>query len=153
MDDELNYYREYEHITLARLLLAVYQGTRDERVILKALNFLERLLKAGEDRNRMGSVLEILVTQALVYQGQGNTPGALTSLERALTLAEPEGYVRLFVDEGQPMARLLREAAARGILPDYANRLLAGFEAKQAGSAVVSALPNCAGNPPPRRSR
>ena len=52
----------------------------------------------------MGSVLEILVTQALVYQAQGSASRAFASLERALTLAQPEGYVRIFVDEGEPHA-------------------------------------------------
>ena len=68
---------------------------------------LERLLKAAEAQKRTGSVIEILVAQALAHQVQGNLPLALASLERALTLAEPEGYLRLFVDEGEPMRLLL----------------------------------------------
>ena len=103
VDDELSYLREFEHITLARVLLAEYQSNREERFILEALSLLERLLKAAEDRKRMGSVLEILMTQALVYQAKGSTSQAFASLERALTLAQPEGYFRIFVDEGDPM--------------------------------------------------
>ena len=61
----------------------------------------------------MGSVIEILVLQALAHQMQGDIPAALMPLEQALTLAEPEGYVRMFLDEGTPMAQLLREAAAQ----------------------------------------
>jgi LuxR family maltose regulon positive regulatory protein len=57
----------------------------------------------------------------------GDVSAALVSLERALTLAEPEGYVRLFLDEGPPAARLLYRAAERGIQPTYAGRLLAAF--------------------------
>ena len=87
VDDELTYLREFEHIILARVLLAEYQSNREEHVILEALSLLERLLKAAEDAKRMGSVLEILVTQALVYQAQGSTSQAFASLERALTLA------------------------------------------------------------------
>ena len=79
----------------------------------------------------MGSVIEILVLQALAHQVQGDIPAALVPLERALTLAEPEGYVRMFLDEGSPMAQLLREAAARGIMPDYTGKLLAAFEAEE----------------------
>ena len=75
-------------------------------------------------------MIEILVLQALAHQAQGDIPAALVPLERALTLAEPEGYVRIFVDEGRPMAQLLSEAAARGIMPDYTAKLLAAFEAE-----------------------
>ena len=81
-------------------------------VILEALSLLERLLKAAEDGKRMGSVLEILVTQALVYQAQGSTSQAFASLERALTLAQPEGYVRIFIDEGDLMRTLLLDFRA-----------------------------------------
>ena len=107
MDDELSYLSEFEHITLARVLLAKYQSKRVETVILAALNLLERLLKAAEDGKRMGSVIEILMTQVLVYQAKGDTTQAFASLERALTLAEPEGYIRTFVDEGDFLRSLL----------------------------------------------
>ena len=68
---------------------------------------------------RTGSVLEILVLRALAQQAQGDIPAALASLQRALTLAEPEGYVRTFVDEGPPMASLLRAAAKQGMARSY----------------------------------
>ena len=80
--------------------------------------------KQGE---RTGSVIEILVLQALAHQTQGDIPAALVPLERALTLAEPEGYVRIFVDEGPPMAALLEAAAKHGIAPNYVRQLLAAF--------------------------
>ena len=107
VDDELLYFREFEHITLARVLLAEYQNNQDEYIILKALKLLERLLKAAEDGKRLGSVLQILITQVLVYQLQGDTSKAYAVLERALTLAQPEGYFRIFVDEGEPLRSLL----------------------------------------------
>jgi len=91
------------------------------------MGLLERLLQTAEEGGRTGSVIEILVLQALAHEAQGNVPPALVSLERALTLAEPEGYVRIFVDEGPPMAHLLYEAATRGVAPDYVQRLLAAF--------------------------
>ena len=75
---------------------------------------LERLLQAAEDGGRTGSVIEILVLQALAHQARGDVAAALAPLERALALAEPEGYVRIFVDEGPPMAALLAAAAQRG---------------------------------------
>ena len=86
-------------------------------------------------------MIEILVLQALAHEAQGNTPLALASLERALVLAEPEGYIRIFVDEGVSMAQLLSEATAHGIMPDYTGRLLAAFEAEEQKSEDKSHLP------------
>jgi len=132
-DDDLSYLREFEHITLARVLIARYKSDRADRSILEATGLLERLLKAAEEGRRMGSVIKILVLQALAQEAQAKLPLALAPLERALALAEPEGYVRVFVDEGQPMARLLyeilsrAEALSRGIAPDYVRQLLAAF--------------------------
>jgi LuxR family maltose regulon positive regulatory protein len=122
--DDLGYLREFEHITLARVLLARSKSNRAERSIHEAREFLQRLLQAAEHGKRMGSALEILVLQALAYQIQGNISAALKPLQQALTLAEPEGYVRMFVDEGPCMAVLLEEAARRGIVPHYVRHLL-----------------------------
>jgi LuxR family maltose regulon positive regulatory protein len=72
-------------------------------------------------------VIEILVLQALAHQAHGDTAAALTPLERAVTLAEPEDYARIFTDEGPPMAALLATAARRGIAPGYVRRLLTTF--------------------------
>jgi LuxR family maltose regulon positive regulatory protein len=116
--DTISYLREFEHITLARILLARH-ATED------ASGLLERLRRAADTGGRMGSVIEILILQTLTYRTQDHLPEALTALERALTLAEPEGYVRIFVGEGPPMARLLAEASAQGITPGYTGRLLA----------------------------
>ena len=141
-EDDLSYLREFEHITLARILLARYTHDHTDSVICEALELLERLLQAAQAGGRLGSALEILVLQALAHQLQGDSPAALVPLERALTLAEPEGYVRLFLDEGAPMAQLLRDAAARRIRPDYVSKLLAGFESEQPQSAGESPLPD-----------
>jgi LuxR family maltose regulon positive regulatory protein len=140
IDDDLSYLREFEHATLARVLIARYINERDEHHIQDAVRLLERLLQAAEDGGRRGSMLEILVLQALAHQAQGDIPSALVSLERALKLAEPEGYVRVFIEEGQPMANLLSVAAARGILPDYTGKLLAFFEAEAQKSKEKSHL-------------
>jgi LuxR family maltose regulon positive regulatory protein len=125
--DELSYLHEFEHITLARVLLARAQRERAGHSIREATQLLARLLEAAQAGQRMGRVIEILILQALAHQIQGDVPAALAPLERALTLAEREGYVRLFVDEGPPMAALLREAPARGILPGYVEKLVAAF--------------------------
>jgi LuxR family maltose regulon positive regulatory protein len=128
VNDDISYLHEFEHITLARVLIARYKRDRVERSIHEAMGLLERLLKATEEGGRTGSVIEILVLQALAHEAQGDIPPAVVSLERALTLAEPEGYVRIFVDEGPPMAALLREAAKHDTAPNYVNQLRAAFE-------------------------
>jgi LuxR family maltose regulon positive regulatory protein len=131
VDDDLSYLHEFEHVTLARVLIANYKNDRVERSIHEAMGLLERLLKAAEAGGRMGSVIEILVLQALAHEAQGNISQALVLLERTLTLAEPEGYVRIFVGEGKPMAKLLSEAAAQGIMSDYVIKLLDVFRAEE----------------------
>jgi LuxR family maltose regulon positive regulatory protein len=140
VDDKLSFLREFEHITLARALIAEYKNNRTERSALQVIGLLERLLKAAEDSRRMGSVIEILVMQALAHQAKGDTPPSLASLNRALVLAEPEGYVRIFVDEGPPMAALLREAAKHGTTPNYVNQLRAAFGKAEVRKPVTQAL-------------
>jgi LuxR family maltose regulon positive regulatory protein len=138
VDDELSYLHEFEHITLARLLIVRYGSERVDGAVHDALRLLERLLHAAEEGGRTGSVIEILVLQALAHQAQGNISSALAPLERALSLAEPEGYVQVFVDEGPPMARLLREAASSAIAPESARRLLDAFPAARLGDTHSS---------------
>jgi LuxR family maltose regulon positive regulatory protein len=147
-EDNLSYLHEFEYITLARIFLARYQRDRADRSLLEAMGLLERLLQAAEEGERTGSVIEILVLQALARQLQGDIPAALVPLQQALALAEPEGYVRIFVDEGPAMAHLLREAAARGIMPDYTGKLLAVFETEQQRRAGESPLPTSPTSPP-----
>jgi LuxR family maltose regulon positive regulatory protein len=125
--DDLSYLREFEHVTLARVLLARYQSDRVDRSLDEAIGLLHRLLEAAEAGERTGSLIEILVVQALAHHAQGDILAALVPLLRALTLAEPEGYVRTFVDEGPPMVALLHAAAKRGIAPTYVRRLLAAL--------------------------
>jgi LuxR family maltose regulon positive regulatory protein len=146
--DELTYLREFEHITLARVLLARYKSDRIDSSLREVIRLLERLLQAAEEGGRTGSVIEILVLQALAHQTQGDLPAALLPLQQALTLAEPEGYVRMFVDEGPAMAHLLRKAAARGFMPDYAAKLLAAFEAEQQRSTDEAPLPTAPASQP-----
>jgi LuxR family maltose regulon positive regulatory protein len=105
---------------MARLLIAQAEYAR-------ALGVLERLVAAAHASGRVGRVIEILGLQALVWQAQKDESAAVGVLESALKLAEPEGYVRTFVDEGQPMAALLRKALSRGIARGYVEDLLAAF--------------------------
>ncbi|MEZ4517134.1 MAG: tetratricopeptide repeat protein [Chloroflexota bacterium] len=124
IDGDLSYLREFEYLTLARLLIAQYRADGTNAAVHEAIELLARLLHAAEAGGRMGSVIEILILQALAYQTQGDASSALEPLARALVLAEPEGYIRIFADEGEPMAGLLSVAAENGIAPDYIRRLL-----------------------------
>jgi LuxR family maltose regulon positive regulatory protein len=120
-DDYVSFHiRKYEYLVLARILIA--QGRPD-----KVLLFLEALLARMEQQGRTRLVIETALLKALALQVQGDIAQALTALERALSLAEPAGFVRIFVDEGPSMAHLLHEAAARGVAPEYVARLLAAF--------------------------
>jgi len=141
VDDELSYLHEFDHITLARVLLARYRSGRPDVSISEAVVLLERLLKAAQEGGRNASVIEILVLQAIACHAQGDLPAALLPLQHALALAEPEGYVRMFLDEGSSMKQLLREASARGIMPEYTDNLLAAFEAERRRSEAKPAPP------------
>jgi LuxR family maltose regulon positive regulatory protein len=139
--DELGYMSEFEHITLARLLLA--QARHDkapEKPRAQAVDLLGRLRAAAETGARTGSLIEILILEALAAADGGDSASALATLEQALTAAEPEGYVRLFVDEGQPMTALLRQASRRGVTSDYISELLAGGEPPSVRSAKTQRL-------------
>jgi LuxR family maltose regulon positive regulatory protein len=136
-EDETSYLNEFEHLVLARVLIAEYRNQRSNDSVLQAIGLLERLLKAAEAQRRTGSVLETLVVQALAHQVQGNLPLALAALGRALALAQPEGYLRLFVDEGEPMRMLIfdfrlwiekQSGDQDHALNGYIERLLAAFE-------------------------
>ena len=125
--DEIDYLREFEHITLARLLMAQHRLEGDASALPAASGLLARLRVAADAGDRMGSLVEILVLQALVCQLQGDTSAALEPLARALEAAEPQGYMRLFLDEGPPIADLLRAAAQEGISESYVEQLLSAY--------------------------
>jgi LuxR family maltose regulon positive regulatory protein len=154
VDDELSYLREFEHITLAGVLVARYKTNPADGSIHEAIGLLERLLHAAEAGGRMGSVIGILVLLALAHAAQGGIPPALVSLERALTIAEPEGYVRIFVDKGEAM-RLLMEQLSRNRdhpLSGYADKLLAAF-AQPAAAAKLPIIHHKSDLPDPLSER
>jgi LuxR family maltose regulon positive regulatory protein len=140
ISDDLSYRCEFDHITLARVLLALYKSERRDRSWLEAMELLERLQQAAQEGGRMGSVLEILVLQALAQQMRGDIPAALAPLSRALWLAEPEGYVRIFVDEGPPMAHLLEVAGKHGDALYSARQLLTAFGPASGNPLITQAL-------------
>jgi LuxR family maltose regulon positive regulatory protein len=113
--------RALEYTTLAQVYIARDQPN-------EALQVIERILQAMDDAGWTVFVLQNLVFQALALQARGDTPQAMATLERALSLGEPGGFIRVFIDEGEPLAALLRQAAPRGITPYYVAKLLAAFE-------------------------
>jgi LuxR family maltose regulon positive regulatory protein len=120
-------------IALARILIA--QGSLE-----KAARVLQHLLEAAEAGGHITRVIELLILRAMVFQAEGDTVQAMITLEKALSLAEPGGFFRIFVDEGPPMARLLYRALSGGISPDYVRRLLAAFPVSEPDQVDQSQL-------------
>jgi LuxR family maltose regulon positive regulatory protein len=114
-----------------------------------ARTLLGRLIAFFETSDWTEGLIRTLPIQAIVFQAQQQLEPALAALQRALTLAEPEVYIRTFVDLGAPMAALLGQAAARGIAPNYAGTLLAAFDQglgiRDQGSGASGLTPD----PPP----
>jgi LuxR family maltose regulon positive regulatory protein len=139
-EDEIEYSpeAELERTTLARLLIA--EGRHEE-----ASELLERLLEAAEAGGRGRTEIEALALQAVALMAQDDKSGALAALRRALTFAEPEGYVRVFADEGKPMVVLLRRVlraqrkepqdVAGDVAPGYVGTLLEALGAEVATPA------------------
>ncbi|TAK36417.1 MAG: hypothetical protein EPO21_03080 [Chloroflexota bacterium] len=128
IEDEMCYVHESGHMTLARVLIA--QGRP-----LEAMQLLDRLLQAAESAGRIGSAIKILALHALAWQGLQETDAALKALARGLSLAEPEGYVRTFVDAGAPIATLLSTLLDAqqgdglvGVSSGYVRSLLRAFQ-------------------------
>ncbi len=132
VDDELSYHHDLHHVNLARVLVAQGMQQPSETYLDEALGLLARLLVAAEKAGWIHKEIKILALQALALTGSGDSEKALAAVSRALTLAEPGGYVRTFIDEGKPMGRMLRQAIARGIVVGYAGKLLAALEEETA---------------------
>jgi LuxR family transcriptional regulator, maltose regulon positive regulatory protein len=135
-EDDPGYPREREYLVLVRVLLATQAPEQ-------ALGLLDRLHAWATSQGRTRSVIEVRALQALARAAGGGQAGAQAALADALALAAPEGYLRVFADEGPPMAALLRElvgrrqerpAAADAVPRDYLARLVEAFE--QAGLPV-----------------
>jgi LuxR family maltose regulon positive regulatory protein len=131
--DELDAAQAVEQATVARALILEVRST-------EALTLLGRLLDIAQATGRMDRVIKIRVLQAMAFQAQNDIQGALASLNQALSLARPERYVRTFVDEGEPMNRLLRDALSQDMMPNYVAQILAAFgeEANIASPAMAS---------------
>lgn len=140
--DDLTYLGEFKYLTMARIQIAECKHGSEDGSMRDVLGLLDRLLQAAEAGKRNGSVIEIGVLRALAYAGQDDIPKALTSLERPLTLAEPEAYVRIFTNEGLPMKELLiKMKDGNKRLRGYIQKLLATFEIGGLKSEGKSNLP------------
>jgi LuxR family maltose regulon positive regulatory protein len=141
-EDEPSYLREYQHLTLARLLIAQHRTQPAGSGAAQALSLLDRLLAAAEHGGRGAIVIESLMLQALAHEATGDAPAAHAALHRAVTLAEPERYVRLFIEEGAPMTALLKALRKLPTAPAYVNRLIAASTAaaKPASQPLIDPL-------------
>ncbi|MGO4186445.1 LuxR C-terminal-related transcriptional regulator [Pseudarthrobacter sp. TAF60_1] len=128
--DDADYMREYSHLTLVRLLIAQQRDHPGSGAAEAGLDLLDRVLATAEDSGRAGSVVEIRLLQALAHDALGHDPQAQEALASALTGSpEPDGYVRLFLNEGQPLLELLRGAVRE-----------AGNDSTHDGGAAAHAL-------------
>jgi LuxR family maltose regulon positive regulatory protein len=118
--------QEVRKILAARVALVQGETT-------KALDILDPLELQAQSAGRNVRVIEIGLLKALALQTQGNMADALASLERSLLLAQPERYIRLFVEQGEPMASLLREAVSQNVAANWASKLLSAFDNSSSG--------------------
>jgi LuxR family transcriptional regulator, maltose regulon positive regulatory protein len=135
-----SYEHEVEYLLLARLNIAQDRTQR-------ALTLLDRLLKADEAAGRLGNAMQILALKAIAHQASGDSKQAMTALERLLALTEPEGYIRIFVDEGAAMQQLLlnylalssqeKHPSEKRASLDYVRKLLAAFPQQETTLASI----------------
>jgi LuxR family maltose regulon positive regulatory protein len=124
LHNDLRYEDEFAHITLARILIAAGRQQQSDDHFREALELLERLQQAAETGERTGSLIEICLLQAIAYQARGEDSAADGFLARSLRLAEPEGFLQVFVDEGPTIQALLARSLARNPQPAYAKQVL-----------------------------
>lgn len=155
LGDEATFLHEYEHLTLVRLRLARHHraGTARDGDVGGAADLAEvtgalQRLHADAEPTRAGALLEIGMLGALTLHVTGERDAALAELDRTLSRApEPDGYVRLFLDEGAPMLALLHDAAGStddsgtGVAPRHARRLLEAARTA-AGPATLDSSPH-----------
>ena len=149
IDDDLSYFHEYEHITLARVLLAEQGGaappgstgatgsTGSSASLGAALTLLGRLLAAATYGGRAGSVIELEVLRATAHDANGDRGAALEALRHAIDLAESHGWVRVFVDAAPAVTPLLRELATTQPLCGHLRELLHSVTANSAANGVA----------------
>ena len=144
--DEASYLSEFDHLTLVRLLLARHGAEPDTGMLVPVVGLLDQLHEAAETSGRAGSLPEIRLLQALVQDAQGHRRQALELVAQALGLApEPDGYLRLFMDEGALMLSLLHDATDHGVAGDAEYQIVASDRARRLlslASASAAAAPD-----------
>lgn len=124
IDGDLEFHRTIEYLTLIRVFIA-------QKRFEQAYALAEKIYRFAQDIEKRQLELDVLILLAMAFSAQGDTDQALVNLEKAITIAQPEGYIRIFVDEGPQMARLLYAALEKSIAPDYVRKLLAAFPTDQ----------------------
>jgi LuxR family maltose regulon positive regulatory protein len=128
IDDELSYVRDLEHVNLGRVLVAQGMDQPSGEYLNQALTLLERLLAATQVAGWTSRTIEVLILRALACNPRGEMQASLDSLEEALALAEPEGYISVFLDEGPALKQLLQQTAPSSPQASYVHYLLEAFE-------------------------
>jgi LuxR family maltose regulon positive regulatory protein len=144
VDDDLTYLREYEHITLVRVLMAEHAAAGSPQRLRDAAALVDRLLAAATDGGRVGTVIELEILRSVIHDAAGERDPALRALSRADALAAADGWVRVFVDAGPAVTGMLRELARRRPGSDYAEELLTvvtGTGSAATGPADEAAAP------------
>ncbi len=140
--DIITFSQEFEYLTLARVLIALYAEQKTETAIEEAYQIIENLLGLAQEESRTDSIIELLISKAIIYQVQDKTTPALNTIEEALQLAVPEGYVQVFVDSGQPVRQLLSKMLTLGGDVDYVRHLLQVMSNADTSDKSQTVVPN-----------
>jgi LuxR family maltose regulon positive regulatory protein len=128
-----DFLRGEERLALARLMIS-------DGDLVRALDVLDTHLEAAEAGRRTTRMIQILILKAVAHQANGDSEASETVIERALELAEPEGFLRVFVDEGEPMIRLLRRVVRKSRSREFASLILAAAEPGERGASIEQPL-------------
>ncbi len=139
-DDDLVYLEEFEHVTVARVLLAEFRAQGSTESIVDAIRLLERVSAEASAGGRNGDLLQVLVSLALAEDARGGRAAAVVHLERAIELAEPEGYLQIFLDASPWIHPLLEDLAEEGRSAAYVRRILEATTRTPARPAPPQAL-------------
>src|SRR5215218_9928620 len=142
VDDPLTYLHEYEHVTVVRVLLAEHLSSGDPAPLLAATALLRRLAEAAESSARVGTLIEVNVLQAIASEAAGRRDDAVSFVDSALTLAEPEGWVRPLADEStrlrQALPPLRRPRAGEQPAPEASTARRRRWWTRSAGASCRS---------------
>ena len=129
IDIKIEYLNEFTCFTLVRLQIMRYRVENSDDIFVQTNRLLDQLFKNAQSFERIRSMIESLILKALLHYAQDKQSAiAFVSLKDALELAKPEGYIRIFIDEGEPMKELLHQATTKKINSQYINQLLASYE-------------------------